>query len=84
MLRGLPVQVEVLDLDRFAGGLSPTQRGGGLQTPSIRLQSGDGPVYTFRSLDKDAARALRIRSLRENIAAEIARDFVSAFFLRGP
>lgn len=43
-LWAMPVRVEILDLERFAGGLSPTQRGGGLQTPSIRLQSADGPV----------------------------------------
>ena len=73
----MPFQVEVLDLASFAGGLTPTQRGGGLQTPSIRLQSEEGPVYTFRSLDKDAARALD-PELRGSLAAEFAQDFVSA------
>lgn len=76
-LWALPFQAEVLDLSLFAGGLTPTQRGGGLQTPSIRLQSEEGPVYTFRSLDKDAARALD-PELRGSITAVLAQDFVSA------
>ncbi len=81
-LWAMPVQVEILDLEGFAGGLTPTQRGGGLQTPSIRLQSVEGPVFTFRSLDKDAARALD-PELRESLAAKFAQDFVSAVLPQG-
>jgi hypothetical protein len=77
-----PVQVQILDLDRFAGGLTPFQRGGGLQTPSIRLRDQAGLVYTFRSLDKDAARALD-PELRETLAAKFAQDFVSALLPLG-
>jgi len=44
-----PVRVEVLDLARVAGGLTPTKRGGGRQTKSIRFQSADGRTYVFRS-----------------------------------
>ena len=32
-----PFRVPILDLERFAGGLTPTRRGGGLQTQSLRL-----------------------------------------------
>ena len=36
------IRVPVLNLARFAGGLKPTQRGGGQQTKSLRLQGADG------------------------------------------
>src|SRR4051794_2658678 len=32
-----PIEVEVLDLDTFAGGLRAARRGGGQQTKSLRL-----------------------------------------------
>jgi hypothetical protein len=53
-----PVRVAVLDLERFAGGLTPLRRSGGRQTRGLRLQGADGRVYVFRSVDKDPAGAL--------------------------
>ncbi|HEX6924619.1 MAG TPA: BamA/TamA family outer membrane protein [Longimicrobiaceae bacterium] len=47
-----PIRVPVLALDTFAGGLTPTQRGGGNQTISLRFLSHNGREYTFRSVDK--------------------------------
>lgn len=47
-----PVRVPVLDLARFAGGLTPVRRGGGVQTASLRFEAGDGREYGFRSVDK--------------------------------
>ncbi len=78
--RGLwetPVRVEVLDLARFAGGLTPTERGGGLQTRSLRFIGADGRVYAFRSLDKDASRSLD-PELRRSVAARVLQDQISA------
>ena len=46
------IRVPVLDLDRYAGGVTATERGGGNQTISLRFQSTDGREYTFRSVDK--------------------------------
>ncbi len=48
-----PFRVPVLDLEGFAGGLTPLRRGGGLQTRSLKLRGADGVEYTFRSVDKD-------------------------------
>lgn len=47
-----PVRVPVLDLDRFGGGLTPVQRGGGVQTSSLRFEAPDGREYNFRSVNK--------------------------------
>ena len=48
-----PITVPVLDLERFAGGLKPTEEGGGMQTRSLRFESADGRTWTFRPLTKD-------------------------------
>ncbi|MCP5047946.1 MAG: BamA/TamA family outer membrane protein [bacterium] len=71
-----PVKVEVLDLDRFAGGLTPLKRGGGQQTKSLRLQGKDGNEWKFRSVDKDPANALP-PELRVAIATTVLQDQVS-------
>ena len=48
-----PIRARVLDMRRYAGGLRPTEEGGGMQTASLRFQGGDGYEYRFRSTDKD-------------------------------
>ncbi len=78
-LWSLPIEVEVLDLDRFAGGLTPVRRGGGLQTTSLRLQGADGQMWTFRSVDKDVTRSLD-PLLRESVAAGVLQDQIGALF----
>ena len=72
-----PIRVEVLDLDRFAGGLRPTQRGGGKQTKSLRFKGGDGRQYQFRSIDKDPSPLLP-PALRATLARRIFQDQISA------
>jgi hypothetical protein len=72
-----PVEARVLDLDRFAGGLSVLRAGGGLQTSSLRFQGADGQTWNFRSIDKDATRALD-PELRNTIAATVMQDRISA------
>ena len=72
-----PIRVPVLDLSREYGGLTPTRKGGGLQTRSLRFKGGDGKEYVFRVMEKDASRVLP-PELRETAAAEILRDQMSA------
>ena len=72
-----PIDVPVLDLATFAGGLRATRRGGGEQTKSLRLQGADGKEYSFRSVNKDPTGALP-PELRETAAADIVRDQTSA------
>ncbi len=72
-----PVEVPVLDLETFAGGLTPVKTGGGLQTRSLRLAGRDGRTYTFRSVDKDPSAVLPIE-LRETIADRILKDQISS------
>ncbi len=72
-----PVEAPVLDLGAFAGGLTPTKKGGGLQTKSLRFKSGDGREFAFRSLDKDPNKALP-PELRDTIASGILQDQISS------
>ena len=47
-----PIKVPVLDLGDFAGGLKPSEIGGGMQTRSLKFTGSDGREYTFRPVYK--------------------------------
>ena len=72
-----PIKVPVLDLNGFAGGLTPIQRGGGSQTKSLRLRGADGKEYQFRSVDKDPT-GLLPEDLHDTFAADLLKDQMSA------
>jgi hypothetical protein len=71
-----PVQVEVLHLDRFDGGLEPTREGGGRQTRSLRFRSAAGRQFVFRSTDK----SLRLLPdlLTRSLFGRVLQDGISA------
>lgn len=69
-----PVRVPVLDLGTFAGGLEPTEQGGGNQTLSLRFRGADGREYAFRSVDKFPGRQGHARGP----AAHVVQDQVSS------
>src|SRR3989441_1439102 len=70
------IEVEVLDLAAFAGGLTPLRRGGGGQTRALRLAGADGRHYVFRSVNKQPS--WLPPDLRETIAWRAVRDQISA------
>lgn len=70
-----PVAVPVLDLRTFAGGLTPTETGGGNQTLSLRFRGADGKEYAFRSVDKDPGRG---EGGRGGVAGAVLQDQVSS------
>jgi hypothetical protein len=72
-----PVEVEVLDLSREAGGLTPTRRVGGQQTMGLALADGIGRSYTFRSLDKDPSNILP-EELQDTFVEELVQDQMAA------
>jgi hypothetical protein len=72
-----PIKVEILDLDNFAGGLTPLRKGGGMQTKSLQFKGNDGKTWKFRSVDKDPSKVLP-EELRESIAENIIRDQISS------
>ncbi len=71
------IEVDVLDLDDYAGGIRPVKRGGGFQTKSLRFRGSDGKEYKFRSITKDPTKVLP-PELQESIAAGILQDQISS------
>ena len=72
-----PMDVEVLDLQNFAGGLTPYKKGGGFQTISLRFRGADGREYRFRTVDKDPARGMP-EKLRNTVVSSAVQDQVSS------
>ena len=71
-----PIQVPVLDLGSFDGGLTPDREGGGLQTKSLHFRSASGRHWDFRSLDKDPTRVLE-PDIRQSLLGALAQDLTS-------
>jgi len=71
------VRLPVLNLETFAGGLTPERKGGGQQTISLILLGGNGRRYSFRLIDKDPTPALP-PELRGTAAAALLQDQISA------
>lgn len=71
-----PVEVEVLDLNTFAGGLTPIKKGGGQATKSLRFKGNDGKFWKFRSINKDPAKVLP-KVFRSTPIADVIRDQTS-------
>ncbi len=72
-----PINVEILDLHKFAGGLTPLKRGGGFQTKSLRLTGNDGKIWKFRSMAKDPTKVLP-EVFRKTFVADIFQDQISS------
>ncbi len=72
-----PVEVQVLDLSTYAGGLTPLRTGGGQQTRSLRFLGADGREHSFRSVDKDPS-ALVDSLLHGSVIDDLVQDGISA------
>ncbi len=68
-----PIEVEVLDLKDYAGGLEPMFRFGRKQTLGLAMKGADGLSYSFRGIDKDPTTLLP-PSFAETLAARILQD----------
>lgn len=75
----IPITVEVLDLGSEGGGLTPSELSGGQQTVGLHFDGADGLPYQFRSIVKDATRALpgplRISPLTDVVQDQMAGQF---------
>lgn len=72
-----PIEVEVLDLNSYAGGLRPVRSVGGMQTLGLAMEGADGRSYTFRGVDKDPTLLLP-PSFRDTLAARLIQDQTAA------
>ena len=71
-----PIEVQVLDLDRVGGGLTPLRTGGFGQSVSLHFTGEDGRRYTVRSLDKDPTKRLA-DDIKNTIVGEVLHDLIS-------
>ncbi len=71
------LDIPVLDLEKFAGGVVPVKMGGGFQTNSLRLEAPNGKQYTMRSVDKDPTRTVPY-PFDQTFVVDILKDFFSA------
>ena len=72
-----PVKVKILNLNTFAGGLTPIKKGGGFQTKSLRFKGNDGNIWKFRSINKDPSKILP-EDLRNSLVDDIIQDQISS------
>src|SRR5262245_28041073 len=72
-LYATPVELPVLDIRSYAGGLTPTGPLGHGQTQALGLKGADGRAYTFRPVIKDPTTHLPV-DLRETLARRVLID----------
>ena len=77
-----PIEVEVLDLDRVGGGLTPLRTGGFGQSISLHFTGEDGRRYTVRSLDKDPTKRIW-DELKDTIADDLLQDLIGSLLPTG-
>ncbi len=78
-----PVEVPVLDIDSVFGGFEILEKGGGMQTYSLKLKAANGRLYSLRSVQKDPTPVLP-RPLQYSFADDIVQDQISASHPYGP
>ncbi|MCA0397152.1 MAG: BamA/TamA family outer membrane protein [Bacteroidetes bacterium] len=74
-----PVRLPVMDIRKEQGGLTPTQRGGGMQSRSLRLEDSAGREYALRSIEKYPDKTLP-EALRETFVKDVIVDGISASY----
>lgn len=72
----LPTNVPVLHIDKFDGGITPTELGGGKQTKSLHLVASDSIEYVFRPIYKSGIRLPE--DFRGTVVWKIFHDQLSA------
>jgi hypothetical protein len=74
-----PIRVEVLDMGKAEGGLTPDKLGGGKQTKSLRVVDKSGKEWSLRSIKKFPEAAIPAE-LRTEFAKDVVEDGVSASY----
>lgn len=71
------IEFDFFDILEEHGGMEIVQRGGGMQTKSLRLQAETGRQYVLRSINKDPAAAIP-PMLLGSFAQDVVQDQISA------
>lgn len=71
------IEVPVIKIGEEKGGLKPLQKGGGMQTLSLRLEDKSGHEYVLRSIEKYPENAVP-EMFRKTFAQDLVQDQISA------
>jgi hypothetical protein len=71
-----PTKVPVLDLQKYAGGLTALEEGGNAQTRNLHLRGADGKEYVFRPVFKEVLQLSD--ELKNTVIEDIFADGLSA------
>jgi len=74
-----PIRVQVFDIGKEYGGLTPTRRGGGMQTKSLRLTDKNNQEFVLRSIEKFPDNAIP-EEFRETFIKDLVVDGISASY----
>jgi hypothetical protein len=77
-----PINVPVLNLETWMGGLEPERQGGGKQTKSLRLEDSTGKTWILRSVEKYPEAAIP-PDLRRTFAKDLVEQGISASYPYG-
>lgn len=77
-----PIRIQVLDMSKELGGLTPVKQGGGKQTRSLRVVDSSGKEWALRSVEKDPTAAIP-PDLRQTFVKDVVRDGISASYPYG-
>lgn len=72
-----PLTLPVFHLNKVKGGMKVVDRGGGMQTLSLRLVDKRGKEYTLRTIDKNPESVVP-EGLRATFARDVVQDMISA------
>jgi hypothetical protein len=75
------VNVPVLDLETFGGGLTPFKEDGN-QSKTLRFHGGDGRTYIFRSTEKNVQKSLP-KDLKHTPISVLVQDQISSLHPTG-
>ena len=75
-----PIRVPIINFATEKGGLTPTKRGGGKQTRSLRVQDANGREYSLRSVRKYVTDEALPPDLRGTFAKDLVADGISASY----
>lgn len=71
------IEVPLFDIGKEQGGLKILQKGGGMQTLSLRLEDSTGREFVLRSIEKFPEQAVP-EMLRKTFAEDLVQDQISA------
>ena len=78
------VDVPVLDIGRYAGGIKPVRSGGGMQSRTLHFQENSGwRAHVFRSVNKFPVGQAMPAAIRGTTLGGIIKDNVSSLFPAG-